>query len=87
MLSSPADKKALKDMIEELDSSMTRVDAEKDLQKEILARAQEELGLKKSFVSKLAKIYHTQSIDRVVTERCEIEDLYETIFSTSANQE
>ena len=81
MLSTPEDKKLLRGMIEELDSSMTRVDAEKDLQKDILARAQEELGIKKALVSKLAKIYHTQSIDKVVTEKTEIEDVYEELFS------
>jgi ATP phosphoribosyltransferase regulatory subunit HisZ len=81
MLSSPADRKTLRDIIQELDASMTRVDAEKDLQKEMLARAVEELGLKKALVSKLAKIYHTQSIDKVVTEKTELEDFYEELFT------
>ena len=80
MLSSPADKKALHGIVVELSNSMTRVDAEKDLQKEILAKAQEDLGIKKSLVSKLANIYHKQTIDKVRTEQEELESLYEELF-------
>ena len=83
-LSSPVDRKALQDMITELSNSMTRVDAEKDLQKDILARAQEELEIKKTLVSKLATIYHKQTFDKVVTEKEELEQLYESIFSKEA---
>jgi hypothetical protein len=75
-----ADIDTLSGFITELANSMTRVDAEKDLQKDILGRAQEELGLKKTLVNKLANIYHNQTIDRVVAEREELEDLYNSLF-------
>ena len=83
MLSSPADIQKLQNFITELSNSMVRVDAEKDLQKDILARAQEELGLKKALVNKLATIYHKQSINDVITEREELETLYNDLFPSN----
>lgn len=74
------DKEKLQGFITELSNSMTRVDAEKDLQKDILANAQEELGIKKATVNKLATIYHKQTFDKVVSETSEIEELYEELF-------
>lgn len=80
MLSSPSEIQTLQGFISELSDSMYRVEAEKDLQKDIVARAQEELGLKRALVNKLATIYHNQTIDKVVAEREEIEELYHSLF-------
>ena len=80
MLPSPSDVQKLNGFITELSNSMTRVDAEKDLQKDILARAQEELGLKKTLISKIANIYHNNTFDKVISEKIELEELYEELF-------
>jgi hypothetical protein len=65
MISSPEDRKKVVGAIKELSDSMLRVDAEKDLQKDI---------------RKLAVIYHKQSMNDVKAEFEDVEALYEELF-------
>ena len=80
LISNPADKKKLEDAVVELSNSMTRVDAERDLQKDIVDRIADEVGVEKKYVKKLATIYHRQTFAQVQTEQEELESLYEDLF-------
>jgi len=79
MLSNPADVKKLKDAITEISNSMTRNDAERDFQKEAVARIADELDLDKKNVKKIAAIYHKQNFTEIQQEQEDIVELYESI--------
>ena len=79
MLSNPADREKLLASIKEMSNSMTRVDAEKDFQKDIIDKVNDELGLEKKYVRKLASIYHRQNFTTVQQEQEELQELYEAI--------
>ena len=80
MISSPADKDKLLNGVKELSNSMTRVDAEKDLQKDIVSGLADELGIKKQYISKIATVYHKQTFSQLQAEHEELETLYEELF-------
>jgi len=82
MISSPADRKKLKDAIQEISNSMTRADAEKDFQKEAINNICEDIQIDKKYVKKLATIYHRNTITQVKTETSDIEALYTEIFES-----
>lgn len=84
MLSSPADRQKLLNAIKELSNSMTRVEAERDFQKDAIADAADNLGLEKKYVRKLASVYHKQNMNEILQEQEEIEALYELITSTNS---
>lgn len=83
MLSSPADREKLLTSIKEMSNSMTRVDAEKDFQKDVIDKVNDELGLEKKYVRKLAALYHKQNFTTVQQEYDEIQELYEAITARS----
>lgn len=80
MISSPADKEKLLKGIKELSNSMTRVDAEKDYQKDTIGTLADELGIKKQYISKIATVYHKQMFSKLQAEHEELENLYEELF-------
>jgi hypothetical protein len=80
MISSPEDRKKVVGAIKELSDSMLRVDAEKDLQKDIVQATFEDTGVDKKHIRKLAVIYHKQSMNDVKSEFEDVEALYEELF-------
>ena len=70
MISSPADRKKVKDSIKELSDSMLRVDSEKDLQKDIVQVTFEDTGVDKKHIRKLVVIYHKQSMTTKTSKHC-----------------
>lgn len=80
MISNPEDKKKMIDGLKELSNSMTRVDAEKDYQKDTIAKLSDELGIKKPYISKIANVYHRQTFAQMQAEHEELENLYEELF-------
>jgi predicted transcriptional regulator len=82
-ISNPADKKKIKDAISEISDSMTRIEAERDLIKEIKAKIVEDHEITKKAVNALAKVYHKNSYTQVEAEQEEFTLLYETLFETS----
>jgi len=81
MISNPEDKNKLINGIKELSNSMTRVDAEKDFQKDLISTLADELGIKKPYISKIATVYHKQTFAQMQAEHEELENLYEEIFT------
>lgn len=82
MLHNPVDREKLLNSIKEMSNSMTRVDAEKDYQKDVIDKVNDELGLEKKYVRKLANMYHRQNYSTVQTEFDELQELYEAITNT-----
>lgn len=75
-----ADRKKLEGFIQEISNSMLRMDAERELIKDICNRAKAELELKPKIVRNLGRIYHKQSLIEEKSEADSIFDLYETLF-------
>jgi len=75
----PNDKLKLEGALKDMSTSMTRVEAERDLQKNVIGDICEELNLNKKVFRKLAKVYHKQNFDDEVNTHQEIEKLYETV--------
>jgi len=80
MTLTPEDKKKLEKAIQEMSNSMTRIDAEKDLIKDIIQETHDSLGVEKKYIRKLATIWHKQNVNEVKTETDEIMELYEELF-------
>lgn len=77
---SSEDRETLRDCIEALNDSMTRVAAERDLQKQALADMYEELGVDKRLVRRLAKVYNKANFDEEVEADDTFEQFYETLL-------
>lgn len=80
MISSPEDKKRIKNAIREISDSMTRMDAEKDLIKDIVQVTHENHGIDKKYLRRLANIYHKANISEVRNEHEELDTLYAELF-------
>lgn len=73
----------LRGRFSELSNSMTRIEAERDLMKEIYANLKEDFELHPKIARKLAKIYHKRNIVEVKAEAEEVESIYDSIVPTS----
>lgn len=81
--SSPEDRKAIKNALQEISNSLTRIEGERDLIKDILQTVQDNQSIPKKYVRKLAKIYHKQNYNEVQQEQDDLETLYETVAVSS----
>ena len=81
--SSPEDRRAIKNALQEISNSLTRIEGERDLIKDILQTVQDNQNIPKKYVRKLAKIYHKQNYNEVQQEQDDLETLYETVAVTS----
>lgn len=77
--SSPADRQAIKNALQEISNSLTRIESERDLIKDILQTVQDNQNIPKKYVRKLAKIFHKQNYTEVQQEQEDIDSLYETV--------
>ena len=80
MISSIEDRKRVANAIKEISDSMTRIDAEKDLIKDIIQVTSENHEITKPHIRKLATIYHKANLDEVRTEMDDVHALYEELF-------
>lgn len=78
---SPSDKEQLKGVIKELDDSMTRIAAERELQKEAVANIAEKLGLDKKLVKRLAKTHHKANFNQEMEENNTFEEFYRMVIN------
>ena len=65
--------------MQEISNSLTRMDAEKDLIKEIVTDLSKEYELPKKILNKMAKTYHKRNFSEEVATNDAFETLYETI--------
>ena len=72
-------KKDVKNCLQEISNSMTRVEAERDHIKDIIGRMADEFEMNKKLSRRLAKVYHKRSIAEEVAAANELNDTYEDI--------
>ena len=65
----------------EISASITRIEAEKDLIKEVVKKLSDETSIPKSVLNKSAKVYHKQNYKQQVEEYENFQQLYETLFN------
>jgi len=73
------DKAKVLGCLEEISNSLTRIEAERDLIKEILQRLQDECELPKKLSRRLAKVYHKRNYAEEVAENADFQEIYETV--------
>lgn len=76
---SPEDKLKLLEALKEISSSMTRVEAERDLIKNTKDDICDELQLNRKVLNKLARTYHKGNFNEEVELHKDFESLYETV--------
>jgi hypothetical protein len=79
MISSPADRKKIKDAMEEISNSMTRIDGEKDYIKEAISELNDQFKISKRVLNKMARTYHKQNFLNEQQNHEEFETLYTEI--------
>jgi type IV secretory pathway VirB4 component len=80
---SQQDKQKLKNAIQEMNDSMTRVAAERDLQKEVLNKVFDDIGLDKKLTRRMAKTYFKANFNEEVDENKTFEELYTVVVKAS----
>ncbi len=85
-ISSPADRKKIREMLQEVSNSMTRIAAEKDLIREAIKEYSKTYEIPKRTLNKMAKIYHKQSYNLEQQEFEEFEELYETVVNLQSGE-
>ena len=79
------DKKVLRKAIIELNDSMTRAGAEKDLQKEIITETNGKLGVDKRLIRRMAKAYFKANFNDEVEENNTFESFYDEVMRKTAS--
>ena len=77
--SNPADRQKLKSMLVEMTNCLQRMGDERESVKEIAALAEEEFGIKKKVVNKLARTMYNHNYADLQSENEHFEFLYETL--------
>jgi hypothetical protein len=80
------DRQVIQGALREMSDSMTRVSAEKDLQKDIATKMFEDLGVPKNQFNKLAKIYHASNLMEEAAKNEEFMEFAEAVMSTPERQ-
>jgi hypothetical protein len=75
------DKKKIKGAMQEGSNSLVRIDAEKDLIKNIVEDLFEQYKIPKKTLSKMIRVYHKQTFLQEVANNDEFEELYQTVAS------
>lgn len=80
-ISNPNDRKIIRDALQEISNSMTRMDAERDLIKDIKDTLHEQFKelLTKKQIGKMARIYHKQNFNQEQEEFAQLENLYSEV--------
>lgn len=80
------DRKKVQGALKEMSDSMTRVSAEKDLQKDIAQRMLDEVGVPKKDFNKLARIYHASNLMEEAARNEEFMEFAEAIMAPPERQ-
>ena len=73
------DKAKVLGCLQEISNSLTRIEGERDLIKEILQKMQDEHEIPKKLSRKLAKTYHKRNFDEEVAQQNDFVEVYETV--------
>ena len=81
------DKKQIRGAVIEASNSLLRIDAEKDLIKNIIDGLYDTYKIPKKTLSKIVKVYHKQNFNEEVALNEEFEDLYQTVTTSESAKE
>ena len=84
--SNPEDRQKIKVAIKEISNSKTRIEAENDNIKAIVAVLSDEQQIPKPAINKIAAWYHKQSLGEDVSKLEDAQDLYETVFGAGEEE-
>ena len=73
------DKAKVLGCLQEISNSLTRIESERDLIKEILQKMQDEHEIPKKLSRKLAKTYHKRNFDEEVAQQNDFVEVYESV--------
>lgn len=74
------DKDKVAAAVREMSDSMLRIDAERELMKDIVDATAEKYEIDKKHFRKIANIYHKRNLEEARSESNEVFDLYEELF-------
>lgn len=77
MFATEEDRKKFMGAIQEISNSMLRMEAERDLIREIIKEKSDEFKVTKKIISKIAKTYHKQNRTQVEAEHDEFLEIYD----------
>ena len=77
------DRKKVHNALVEASNSLTRIDAERDLIKNIINDTSKNFQISKKTIKKLVRVYHKQNFSEEVATHEEFETLYETVTKAS----
>jgi hypothetical protein len=83
--SDPATQKRIRDACAEFSASATRVEGEKDFQKELISSLAEDTDLPKKYLRKLCAVYHKQNLAEVEGDAETISEIYNKVFGDDAS--
>mgnify|MGYP003704418989 FL=1 len=73
------DKAKVLGCLQEISNSLTRIESERDLIKEILQKMQDEHEIPKKLSRKLAKTYHKRNFEEEVAHQNDFVEVYESV--------
>jgi len=77
MFATEEDRKKFMGAVQEMSNSMLRIEAERDLLREIVKEKSDEFKISKKIINKIAKTYHKQNRTQVEAEHEEFLELYD----------
>ena len=80
------DRKVIQNALKEMSDSMTRISAEKDLQKEISEQMVEKLNVPKREFNRLAKIFHASNLMEEAARNEEFMEFAEAVMAPVSNR-
>lgn len=81
MFSTEEDRKKFMGAVQEISNSMLRIEAERDLIREIVKDKSDEFKISKKIINKIAKTYHKQNRTQVEAEHEEFLEIYDEATS------
>jgi hypothetical protein len=75
----PKTKLTIYNALKEMSLSLTRIEYERDLMKDIAFEVADSTEVSKKHFNKMAKIYHKQNMAEIKAENSDLEDLYEAV--------
>jgi hypothetical protein len=83
--SNPKDLKKIDAALQEISNSKTRIEAERELIKEITDNINEEHDIPKKLINQLAKVYHMRNFADEVSQQEEFQVAFEQLASNNTN--
>lgn len=78
-ISSAEDRKKIKEAVQEISNSLTRIEAERDLVREIVKDVSDAHQIPRKIIAKIAKTFHRQNLAQEVADHEDFVDLYDTV--------